>query len=310
MALAWLPYESLAAAAGAVGDVEGVEIEVYGASLPLPDGPDRVELVVLPNQGGPAAWEALRGRDMPKLRAIQLGSAGYDHMVAVTPPGVQLINAAGVHDAGTAEIALALALANLRRLDVYARQQADHLWQGSFSPSLADRRVMIFGYGRIGAAVEARLAPFEPASVVRVARSARLQPQVHSAADLTALLPGVDVVFITSPATPETTGVFDAAMLAELPDGALVVNVGRGVVVDTGAMLAEAGRLRFALDVTDPEPLPVDHPLWDAPGVTIVPHVGGNCAAFAPRMARLVRQQLQRLAAAEPFLNVVHGGPR
>ncbi len=306
---AWLPYESVAAARAAVGDVAGVS---YGAfrtpDMPLPADPDLVELIVLPNQGGGPAWDALRQRPMPRLRAIQLGSAGYEHMLAVLPPGVQLCNAAGVHDAGTAELAIALALANLRRLDIYARQQADHHWQGAFSQSLADRRALIFGYGRIGAAVESRLRPFEPASIVRVARSARTDPPVQPVTELRSLLPAVDLVFITAPATPETTGAFDAEMLAALPDGALVVNVGRGVVIDTDAMLAEAGRLRFALDVTDPEPLPADHPLWDAPHVTIAPHVGGYCASYDPRMARLIRRQLDHLAAGEPFENVVAEG--
>jgi len=229
---------------------------------------------VLPNAGGPDAWAALSQQELPRLRAVQLGSAGYDHMTAAMPPGVRLCNAAGVHDAGTAELALALALANLRGLDVYARDQAAHRWQGFFAPSLADRRALIFGYGRIGAAVERRLAPFEPASVVRVARRPRSEPEVHPVSELLDLLAGADLVFITAPATPDTTGAIDAAALAALPDGALVVNVGRGTVIDTDAMVAEAGRLRFALDVTDPEPLPADHPLWDAPNVTIAPHVG------------------------------------
>lgn len=310
MTLAWLPFESAEAARAAVGDVAGVEVGVYSPGGPLPEGADRVEFVVLPNAGGPDAWAALSQQELPRLRAVQLGSAGYDHMTAAMPPGVRLCNAAGVHDAGTAELALALALANLRGLDVYARDQAAHRWQGFFAPSLADRRALIFGYGRIGAAVERRLAPFEPASVVRVARRPRSEPEVHPVSELLELLAGADLVFITAPATPDTTGAIDAAALAALPDGALVVNVGRGTVIDTDAMVAEAGRLRFALDVTDPEPLPADHPLWDAPNVTIAPHVGGHCSAYHPRMSRLVREQLVRLGQGQPFLNVVHGeGP-
>ena len=311
MATTWLPYDTIDAVRAAVGTVDGVDIDVFATpDMPVPASAAKVELIVLPNQGGMQVWEALRGVDLPKLRAIQLGSAGFDHMIPMLRPGVQLLNAGGVHDAGTAEMALALALANLRRIDVYARQQAEHVWRGGLTPSLADRKAMIFGYGRIGAAVEARLLPFEPASVVRVARSARTEPEVHPVTALGDLLGGVDLVFITAPSTPETTRVFNAEMLAKLPDGALVVNVGRGVIIDTEAMLAEAGRLRFALDVTDPEPLPADHPLWDAPNVTIAPHVGGHCDAYHPRIARLIRQQLERLAAGEPFLNVVHEGSR
>ncbi len=292
-----------------MGDVPGLEIEVFGEpDAPLPTRTDDVELVVLPNAGGGAVWDVLRRRPMPRLRAIQLGSAGYEHMVAVTPPGVALCNAGGVHDAGTAELALALTLANLRCLDIYARDQAQHRWNGVFSSSLADRRVLILGYGRIGAAVERRLAGFEPASVVRVARTERADPPVHAVTALGDLMPDVDLVIITAPATPETTGLLDSDMLRRLPDGALVVNVGRGSIIETDAMVAEAGRLRFALDVTDPEPLPAGHPLWDAPHVTIAPHVGGYCTAYRPRMDRLIRQQLDRLVTGAPFLNVVNGG--
>ena len=184
MTLAWLPFESAEAARVAGGDVAGVEVGVYSPGGPVPEGADRVEFVVLPNAGGPDAWAALSHQELPRLRAVQLGSAGYDHMTAAMPPGVRLCNAAGVHDAGTAELALALALANLRGLDVYARDQAAHRWQGFFAPSLADRRALIFGYGRIGAAVERRLAPFEPASVVRVARRPRSEPEVHPVSEL------------------------------------------------------------------------------------------------------------------------------
>ncbi len=308
MALVWLPYESRQAALDAVGEVEGIEVDVFAdAGMPLPEGPERVELVALPNAAGPRAWQALRERAMPRLRVLQLGSAGYDHMLSAVPPGVALCNAAGVHDAGTAEMALALALANLRGLDGFARDQAEHRWRPTFAPSLADRRVLIFGYGRIGAAVERRLLGFEPASVVRVARRARTEPVVHPVTDLGDLLGDVDLVLVTAPATPDTVGVLDAAMLARLPDQALVVNVGRGPIIDTDAMLAEAGRLRFALDVTDPEPLPPDHPLWDAEHVTVAPHVGGHCTAFHPRYARLIRTQLERLAAGEAPLHVVKG---
>ncbi len=167
--------------------------------------------------------------------------------------------------------------------------------------------MLIYGYGRIGAAVERRVAGFDPASVVRVARSARTDPEVHAAADLHALLPSADVVFITAPATPDTVGTFDAATLALLPDGALVVNVGRGAIVDTDAIVAEAGRLRFALDVVDPEPLPAESPLWDAPGVTIAPHVGGANDSAPVRYDRLIAAQLGHLAAGEPFDNIVWG---
>jgi phosphoglycerate dehydrogenase-like enzyme len=99
----------------------------------------------------------------------------------------------------------------------------------------------------------------------------------------------------------------DAAFLARMRDGALLVNVARGAVVDTDALLGElsTGRLQAALDVTDPEPLPADHPLWRAPGLLLTPHVGGNTSAFLPRALRLVREQLRRHVAGEPLANIV-----
>ena len=200
-----------------------------------------------------------------------------------------------------------MALANLRGLDTFARQQQTHTWRPSFGTSLADKRVLIYGYGHIGAAVERRVAGFDPAGVVRVARSARTDPVVHPAAHLHDLLPEADVVFITAPATHETIGAFDARTLSLLHDGALVVNVGRGRIMDTDAVVAEAGRLRFALDVVEPEPLPADSTLWDAPGVTIAPHVGGANDSAPVRYDRLIARQLAHLAAGERFDNIVWG---
>ncbi len=304
---AWVPYESLAEAESRIGRHDGVELTLLNDADGLAATAGEVAYIALPNFTAMRVWEGIRRLEMPSLRVVQLGSAGYEGMPALVGDGVAIANAAGVHDAGTAELAVALALANLRGLDTYARLQQAHTWAPGFGRSLADRNVLIFGYGRIGAAVERRVAGFDPASVVRVARSAHTEPQVHAVADLPGLLPGADVVFITAPSTPETTGVFDAAALALLPDGALVVNVGRGAIVVTSAMVAEIGRLRFALDVVDPEPLPPDSPLWEAPGVTIAPHVGGANDSAPVRYDRLIRRQLSHLAAGESIDNIVWG---
>ena len=304
---AWVPYESLAEAESRIGRHEGVELTLLKDAEGLAATAGEVAYIALPNFTAMRVWEGIRRLDMPALRVVQLGSAGYEGMPALVGDGVSIANAAGVHDAGTAELAVALALSNLRGLDTYARLQQAHTWAPGFGRSLADRDVLIFGYGRIGAAVERRVAGFDPASVVRVARSARTEPLVHAVADLPGLLPGADVVFITAPATPETTGVFDAAALALLPDGALVVNVGRGSIMVTSAIVAEIGRLRFALDVVDPEPLPPESPLWEAPGVTIAPHVGGANDSAPVRYDRLIRRQLSHLAAGESFDNIVWG---
>ncbi|MFC9066440.1 MULTISPECIES: 2-hydroxyacid dehydrogenase [Streptomyces] len=249
---------------------------------------------------------------MPRLRVVQTLTAGVDHMLPAVPElpaGTLLCNAGPLHNTSTAELALTLALAALRGVPEAVRDQGEGRWRTRILTSLADRRVLIVGYGGIGAAIEDRLLPFEPAEVVRVAGRARTTGRgpVHPATALPELLPGAEVVFLATPLTDATRGLVDAEFLAALPDGALLVNVSRGAVVDTGALLAEleSGRLRAALDVTDPEPLPAGHPLWQAPGVLITPHVGGPSTAFRPRAERLVRQQLERFAAGEPLRYVV-----
>ncbi|MDT9680506.1 2-hydroxyacid dehydrogenase [Streptomyces sp. TRM76323] len=249
---------------------------------------------------------------MTSLQVVQTLSAGVDHVtpgLSAMPPGVALCNARGVHEASTAELALALVLASLRGIPGFVRRQDREEWRGGFFPALADKSVLIVGYGSIGAAIEDRLAPFECARVMRVARSARTTARgpVHSLTDLRTLLPEADVVILSTPLTEDTRHLADAAFLSRMKDGALLVNVARGPVVDTKALLAEVerGRVTAALDVTDPEPLPAGHPLWHAPGVLISPHVGGSTSAFMPRAKRLVVDQLTRFAAGEPLRNVV-----
>ncbi len=183
---------------------------------------------------------------------------------------MRLCNARGVHEASTAELALALTLASLRGIPGFVRAQQQERWQGDFHPALADRSVLIVGYGAIGSAIEDRLTPFELTRVARVARSARTTARgpVHQLAELPALLPEADVVILSTPLNETTRHLVDAEFLARMKDGALLVNVARGPVVDTKALLAEleSGRITAALDVTDPEPLPQGHPLWHAPG--------------------------------------------
>jgi phosphoglycerate dehydrogenase-like enzyme len=250
--------------------------------------------------------------EMSAVRVVQTLSAGTDHVeagLAGLPAGVHLCNARGVHEASTAELALTLILASLRGLPGFVRGQDAEEWRSGFYPALADRSVLIVGYGSIGAAIEDRLTPFECARVIRVARSARTtgRGRVHAMDELPALLPQADVVVLVTPLTEDTKGLAGAAFLSRMRDGALLVNVARGPVVDTEALLAEVrtGRITAALDVTDPEPLPAGHPLWHAPGVLISPHVGGSTSAFRPRAERLLADQLTRFAAGEPLRNVV-----
>jgi len=164
---------------------------------------------------------------------------------------------------------------------------------------------LIIGYGHIGRAVEQRLAGFEVDAITRVAQNSRSEPLVHSVAELPELLPQADVVFITAPATPQTHHLLDAEALALLPDGALVINVGRGGIIKTDALVAQLGRIEAALDVTDPEPLPADHPLWDSPHVLWTPHVGGWSGAARRRYDALLSRQLRRLAQGLKPLNIV-----
>ncbi|MFJ4843725.1 MULTISPECIES: 2-hydroxyacid dehydrogenase [unclassified Streptomyces] len=303
---AWLPIP--AEDIGGLPDT--VDYLFWDGAEDYPGDPAETDFYVVPYMKG----AEVAGRPLPRmtgLQVVQTLSAGVDHVLphlAELPSGVRLCNARGVHEASTAELALALTLASLRGIPRFVRGQDAEEWHDGFYPALADKSVLIVGYGSIGAAIEDRLAPFE-CDVVRVARLARRSPRgpVHALGDLPALLPAADVVVLSTPLTEATRGLVDAAFLARMKDGALLVNVARGPVVDTGALVAEltSGRVRAALDVTDPEPLPAGHPLWHAPGVLISPHVGGSTSAFLPRARLLLREQLRRFAAGENLANIV-----
>jgi len=241
---------------------------------------------------------------MPNLQVCQLLTAGYEQALPHLPPGVVLCNAGGVHDASTAEIAVGLMLASLRGIDVAARDMTTGTWNHVRRASLADRRVLVIGAGGVATAIRERLEAFE-AHVTMVGRSARVG--VASIATINQLLPDAEIVVLAVPLDNSTRHLVDAQFLAQLRDGTLVVNVARGPVVDTDALLAEtsSGRLYAALDVTDPEPLPADHPLWSSPGVLITAHLGGDSTAFEPRARRLVEAQLARWQAGEPLRSVI-----
>lgn len=299
--------------AEALADLEGVDTIVWDMAEPHPRGGD-IQLAVLPYMTRLRLADVAVGLD--SLEVVQLQSAGYEQFLPDVPDGVTLCNAAGVHDASTAELALALTLASIREIPKFVASQTNSTWEPLVLRSaLADSRVLVVGYGQIGRAVASRLAPFE-VSITAVASRARdgddLVPHVHGIDELPELLPRHDVVVVIVPLTDATKGLFDADTLSRMPDGALLVNVARGPVVDTDALVAECatGRLRAALDVTDPEPLPPEHPLWTTPGVLITPHIGGATQAMRPRAKALVRRQVQAMLAGNGLVNAVAtGGP-
>jgi len=273
-----VPWKSVSDALGDMGGLAdgSLTVEVFTGDAPGPDDLGDVVFFTVPYDR-PFSTEPI-----PRLsgvRVVQTLTAGYDHVAALVPGGVTLCTARGLHDSSTAEHALGLILAAQRELPRWVRAQDEGRWEHAHTRSLADCRVLIVGYGSIGSGV----------------------------AELDGLLPSADIVVLITPLSAETRGLLDARRLALLPDGALVVNVGRGPVLDTSAILAEtaSGRLRAALDVTDPEPLPPGHPLWHSPATIITPHVAGGAADFYPKAADFIVQQVRRFAAGQPLRNVV-----
>jgi phosphoglycerate dehydrogenase-like enzyme len=298
--LVWLPFDPTA-----LGDPpESLRYEVVDPTVAVPDSVAEVEVYVPPYAVGPAVADVMSR--MPRLRIIQTLTAGVDNLRDAVPDGVLLCSGRGIHDTSTAELAVTLTLASLRGLPQFVRDQDRGAWHQGWHPALADKRVLVVGYGAIGQAVAARLAPFE-CEVVPVARRAR--PGVHGTDELPGLLPRADVVILVLPLTAASRGLVDAEFLRRMAPGALLVNVARGAIVDTDALVAalHEGRVTAALDVTDPEPLPPGHPLWSAPGVLVSPHVGGASSAMWPRARRLVRDQLHRIARGEAPVNVMSG---
>jgi phosphoglycerate dehydrogenase-like enzyme len=282
----------------------GIEADVWSGGDEWPDSADQVEYVVLPSGTKPEIVRKVV--KLPNLKTVQLTSAGVEHVLPYIPGHITLCNAQGAHTPATAELTVGLIIASLRNLPRFAVAQHEGRWDrdSGLSDSVAGQHVLIVGYGDIGAAVERRLAGWE-VTVERVARRAR--DGVHAIGELPELLPKADVVVILVPVTDETRQLVDKDFLAAMKDGALLVNAARGVIVDTDALLEEltSGRLRAALDVTDPEPLPAGHPLWQAPGLFLTPHAGGAIHEVRERGYQVVTEQLARLAAGEPLRNVI-----
>lgn len=271
---------------------------------------DEIDAVILPYIDAGAVLPALA--NVPGLKFVQTQSTGFDGVREAAGPAAGVSSAAGVHAAATAELALGLILAKLRGIDQAVRDQQKALWRPERRQSLADRRVLLAGVGGIGQEIAKRLEPFE-VTVTRVGSAARDDDHghVYASSELAELAAGHDILISVLPMTDQTHHLIGEKVLAALPDGALVVNVGRGAVVDTAALTKEvtSGRLQCAIDVVDPEPLPADHPLWSSPNALITPHVGGNASAFEPRIVKLLSQQLEALAAGSLPANLVQNGP-
>jgi phosphoglycerate dehydrogenase-like enzyme len=288
-----------------------------------PVGTQDVDFWILPfaRKDAQEAFRHLRG-----VRVVQSMMAGVDWITPWLPKDVVLCDGRGIHDISASEWVLTAILASLKRFPHFRDMQLQEQWRGQASVTngfldvggaqvgqyqvmgedLADKTVLIIGYGSIGAAIEARLKPFG-VKVLRIARSAREEPEVFSISELHRLLPEVDVVVAIVPLTEETRGLIGAREIGLMKPGALLVNAARGPVVDSDSLVEalHQGRLRAALDVTDPEPLPTGHPLWSAPNCMITPHVGGSTPEFIFRAFRFGAEQVRRYLADAPLENVV-----
>lgn len=255
--------------------------------------------------GGRPALELTK--KMPNLKILQMPNAGYDDALEFVRDGMTLCNGRSIHDDSTAELAVGLTIASLRGFADFVRNQDKSSWVHVRNQSINDKRVGIIGFGSIGSTIAKMLSGFS-VEVIPFTQSGR--DNTIAISNLDKHLPTLDVVILILPLTAESKHLFNAQRLALMKDGALLVNVARGPIVDTNALVKElnSGRITAALDVTDPEPLPSDHPLWRAKGVLISPHVGGNTSAFEKRARRLIESQLQLLAEGKALNNVIVAG--
>jgi phosphoglycerate dehydrogenase-like enzyme len=287
-----------------LSDVEGVRAVKYEVGAPLPPEAAHAEVLVpkFLQSTDPSEFFA----QLPKLRLVQLLSAGAERFIGTVPDGVVLSTCRGAHGGSTAEWAIGALLAIYRDFPVFERARRERRWDYHVTDTLQGKRVLVVGAGDLGEQFRRRLLPFD-ASATLVGRTAR--DGVHGMDELPDLLPDYDAVLVVVPLTDETAGMVDAEFLSRMKDGAILVNAARGPVVDTDALVAElsSGRLRAALDVTEPEPLPSDHPLWTVPGLFLTPHVAGSCTGHAERAYAVVASEVARFVRGEEPRNVVRG---
>lgn len=303
------------------------------------DFPAEVELVALPGELDheveidvwiPDPYSTRAVKVYPHLRGVRLVLAllaGTEWIAELVGPGVTISNARGAHNISTAEWTVSATLAMLKYFPLYLDVQRSGVWKRRYEANahyaritgdaravyppimleeLTGKTVLMVGHGAIGQEIERMLEPFH-VELLRVARTARTEPAVHAVSELDDLLPRAEVVILILPATAESRGLIGRQQFALMRQGALLVNAARGPIVDTDALVEalNAGRIRAALDVTDPEPLPEGHPLWNCPNLLITPHVGGSSPQFAPRAVKTAEAELRRYIAGEPLHNVV-----
>jgi phosphoglycerate dehydrogenase-like enzyme len=300
---------------------EGIEL------VPIPDPPDReIEIDVwIPNpysNRAILAWPHLRG-----VRLVLSMMAGTEWIPPLVGPHVTICNARGAHNVSTAEWTLAAILSMLKYFPLYFDIQREGRWKRRFDipphyaattgdtrpwyppvmmEELTGKTVLLVGYGAIGKEIERMLAPFR-VKMLRVARNARKEPEVHAVTELDSLLPRVEIVVLILPSTDETKALIGERQFELMSQGTLLVNAARGPIVETDALVAalHSGRIRAAIDVTEPEPLPEGHPLWRCPNLLITPHIGASSPEFTPRALRTAANEVCRYMKGEPLQNVV-----
>ena len=263
---------------------------------------DEIEFYVPSYMGGLKTIEIIP--KMKNLKVVHYNQAGYEDILPHIPQGVSLSNGTGIHDVSTSELAVGLTIAARRGFAEFMDNQKQGIWKRTTKPALADSHVGIIGYGHIGKRIASLLEMFET-KVTAFTRSG--SDGSIKIAEFDAYLPKLDVIILILPLTTESKNFMNAERIKKMKDGATLVNVARGAIIDTDALVAElhTGRITAGLDVTDPEPLPEGHPLWSAPNVIISPHVGGDSGAFQPRARAMVSQQLQLLSENKPLLNQI-----
>jgi phosphoglycerate dehydrogenase-like enzyme len=288
---------------------EGTETEILVWDIDSQETPPPAEIVVTSRPHLPSAHHRIER--VEGLRHVHLLSLGYEWILPHVGPTVGLSNSRGAIEDATAEFGLTLILSALREMPRIMEQADRRYWDRSFwTRSLSGSAVLVLGYGGVGSAVVARLEAFGPASVTVVASAARRHHDgrwLHGLEELPQLLPEADVVVIALPRTRSTEGLVDSRFLAQMRCGSLLVNIGRGAIVDHDALSDELreGRIGAALDVVDPEPLPPEHALWDAPHLILAPHMGGNTHETVRRAENMAVEQVVRFIQGTPLMNIV-----